>query len=75
MGSREFRSEDGMDTLRIEMIKDPEFQKEVAMVNPANAHYVGDDLVRGYPKGVTGPPNVVKFVKDYLTKEYGYKFD
>ena len=58
-----------------EMVKDSKFRKDISLINPANTHYVGNDLVRSFKAGVTGPTDVVNFVKDFLNKEYGYKFE
>ena len=58
-----------------EMIKDPKFLKEADKMNPDSPHIVGKELARGYPLGVSGPPEVIEFMKELLIQKYKVVFD
>ena len=57
------------------MVKDPKFLKDSKRLNPGAPHFYGKALIRGYPKGVSGSSETIKFMKDYLNKEYNVIFD
>ena len=58
-----------------EMLKDPKFLEESERLSPKATHLTGDVLVKGFPKGVQGTPEVVNFMKKVLTEKYGVVFD
>ena len=57
------------------MIKDKKFLEEADRLTPGAAHLFGEGLVKAYPKGVSGDPELVDFMKKYLSKEYDIAFD
>jgi hypothetical protein len=57
------------------MVKDPKFLKDAKRLTHGAPHIYGDALVRNYAKGVSGSPEVRKYIKDYLSKEYNLVFD
>ncbi|MDI7260080.1 MAG: tripartite tricarboxylate transporter substrate-binding protein [Thermodesulfobacteriota bacterium] len=59
----------------IEMVKDPKFLEESERMNPGSPHIVGEELASGYPKGVSGPPEVIQFMRKVLIQKYGVVFD
>ena len=59
----------------MKMTKDKEFLKEASRLLPGAPHFVGKELGKVYPAGVSGPPEVIDFMKKFLTKEYGVVFD
>ncbi|MDI7258771.1 MAG: hypothetical protein QME90_02495 [Thermodesulfobacteriota bacterium] len=59
----------------VNMVKDEKFLKESEKINPGAPHYVGEAFVRSYPKGVTGSPEVVKFMKKVLVEKYAVVVD
>jgi len=56
------------------MIKDPIFLKESEKMSPGAPHYFGKELIRNFPGGVSGPQEVVQFMKEVLSKKYGVRF-
>lgn len=59
----------------IELNKDPRFLEELEKISPGAPRHVGEELVRAYPKGVTGPPELLQFMKKFLIEKYDIKFD
>ncbi len=59
----------------IEMVKDRAFLEESERMNPGSPHMVGEELAIGYPKGVSGPPEVIQFMRKVLTQKYDAVFD
>ena len=57
------------------MVKDPEFLKASMMLTHGAPHVYGKALLKGYAKGVSGSPEVLDYMKEYLTKEYNMVFD
>ena len=57
------------------MVKDPKFLAEAQKMNPNSPHIIGKKLVRGYPKGVSGDPEVIEFMKKTLSQKYSVAFD
>ncbi|MDI7259736.1 MAG: tripartite tricarboxylate transporter substrate-binding protein [Thermodesulfobacteriota bacterium] len=57
------------------MVKDPNFLKESDLLNPGAPHFIGDKLTSGYPKGVSGPPEVIQFMRKVLSEKYNVRFD
>lgn len=55
------------------MVRDPKFIEEANRLAAGCSHIVGEAL-RGYAKGVSGSPEVVKYMKDYLSAKYGVVF-
>ena len=56
------------------MVKDPKFLKEINKLNPGAPHLFGKALKRNYPAGVSGPKEVVQYMKEILSKKYKIKF-
>ncbi len=59
----------------IDMVKDREFLDDMERLLPGGTHLFGEDLARIFPAGVSGKPETVKFLKDFLAKKYGVVFD
>jgi len=57
------------------MVKDPKFLEHAEKLVPHAPHSAGDDLARGFPKGVSGAPELVKLIKKIFTEKYGIAFD
>ncbi|MDI7258759.1 MAG: hypothetical protein QME90_02435 [Thermodesulfobacteriota bacterium] len=55
----------------LEMVKDPKFRKDADLINPGAPLVVGDALVRGYPKAVSGPPDLIQHMKKTLSEKTG----
>jgi hypothetical protein len=57
------------------MVKDPKFIKDAERLNPGAPHFYGEELVRGYPAGVSGSPDTLKYMRNFLTEKYDIRFD
>jgi hypothetical protein len=55
------------------MASDPKFMEEANKMAAGCSHIVGDAL-RGYAKGVSGSPEAVKYMKDYLSAKFAVVF-
>jgi tripartite-type tricarboxylate transporter receptor subunit TctC len=62
-------------TAAAKMVKDPKFLAESQKMNPDSPHIIGKELVKGYPKGVSGEPEVIEFMKKLLSEKYSVVFD
>jgi len=58
----------------VDMVKDPEFLKAADKIVPGCTHITGDELVKGFASQVAGDEKTIKYMKDYLTENYGVKF-
>lgn len=58
----------------IKMAKDPKFLKDSEKVAPGASYWVGETLVKLYPSAVSGPPELLKFMKKILTEKYDVVF-
>ena len=59
----------------VKMVKDPKFIKESDRLQGVMPHLVGKELAESYPAGVSGPPEVVKFMRKLLSEKYKVRFD
>lgn len=53
-----------------DMIKDPKFLKDSKRLTPGAPHYHGKGLARTFPSAVSGPPEIVNFMKKYYKDTY-----
>jgi hypothetical protein len=58
----------------IDMVKDPKFLAAMGKINPGAPHYVGAELASAYPAGVSAPPDIAKWLRDFYTREYDLIF-
>ncbi len=58
-----------------DMVKNRNFLDDAEILSPDGIHLFGEDLVRIFPAGVSGSPETVKFMKDFLNKKYDVVFD
>ena len=56
------------------MVNDQTFLKESEKLNPGASHFFGKGLIRSFPAVVSGPPELVRFMKELLSKKYGVTF-
>lgn len=59
----------------IEMVRDPKFLEDAEKESPGAPHLTGEDLARVYPPGVVAPPDVIQFMRKFLTERYDVRFD
>jgi tripartite-type tricarboxylate transporter receptor subunit TctC len=59
----------------VKMVKDPKFLKASAKLNPGVPHFVGKQLAESYPAGISGPQEVIRFMRKVLSEKYNVKFD
>jgi hypothetical protein len=57
------------------MVKDAKFLEDAEMMNPGAPHFFGKNFVKAYPAGVSGAPEVIKYMKKILTEKYGITFN
>lgn len=57
-----------------EMVKDPKYLNEYEKENSGAPHLLGTALVKGYPIGVSGPKEIIDFIKKTYSERYGVVF-
>ncbi len=59
----------------MDMVKDPKFLDDAERLTPNAVHLYGQEMERIFPSGVSGKPETVKFIKNFLTEKYSVVFD
>ena len=57
------------------MVKDPKFLRESERLDPGAQLFIGKKLVSNYPKAVSGPPDLIQYMKKVLSEKYGVVFE
>jgi tripartite-type tricarboxylate transporter receptor subunit TctC len=59
----------------IDMTKDPKFLKDAAKLIPNAPHMTGRSLAKNYPSGVSGPPDLIRFMRKVLEEKHNVIFE
>ena len=64
-----------IETYNRKMVKDPKYLVEYEKQNPGSPQLFGASLVKSWPDGVSGPEDVIEFIKKTYTDRFGVVFD